>query len=62
MHKSRKTHARMPIAILGLIMVIGFCIYSWYTLSPDMTTRLMYSAVLVAAFALGMILFKNDKK
>ena len=61
-HKSRKTHARMPIAILGLIMVIGFCIYSWYTLSPDMTTRLMYSAVLVAAFALGMILFKNDKK
>jgi hypothetical protein len=60
-HKSRKAHARMPIAILGLIMVLGFCAYSWYTLNPLMSKRIAYTAVLVAAFIAGMLLYKKEK-
>jgi amino acid transporter len=49
------------ITIIGLTMAIGFCIYSWYTLSTDMGTRMLYSAVLAGAFAFGMFIFNNEK-
>ena len=56
---------KITLSILGLIMAIGFCSYSWYNLSnnPDFHTamieRLTYTAVLVAAFVVGMLLFNR---
>ena len=59
--KRNGNYGKIVLTILGLIMVIGFSAYSWYTLSPDMTTRLLYSAVLAVAFTLGMILYNNKQ-
>lgn len=52
---------KIAITIIGLLMAIGFCVYSWYTLSTDMNTRMIYSAVLAGAFAFGMFIFNNEK-
>lgn len=60
-HRKHKKRARILITILGLIMVVLFSAYSWYTLSTDMNERLLYSAVLIGAFALGMLLYKKEK-
>lgn len=52
---------KIAITLIGLLFALGFCMYSWYTLSPDMSTRMMYTAVLVGAVAFGMIIFNTKK-
>ncbi len=52
---------KKTVTIIGLVMAIGLCIYSWYTLSTEMSTRMLYSAVLAGAFAFGMFIFNNEK-
>ena len=59
--RKHKKYSRIPVTIIGLIMVILFSAYSWYTLSTNMNERLLYSAVLIAAFAVGMLLYKKEK-
>jgi basic amino acid/polyamine antiporter, APA family len=61
-HKRAASHFRIPLTILGIITVLGFSAYSWYMLGTDMTTRLAYSAVLLGAFILGMILYNRKEK
>ncbi len=64
----RKNTKKVVLAIIGLIMAILFSIYSWYILSnnPDfhaaMIERLTYTAVLMAAFIVGMLLFNRKDK
>ncbi len=61
-HKRKASHGRIPLTILGLIAVLGFIGYSWYTLSTDMSTRFAYTAVLIAAFTVGMVLYNRKEK
>lgn len=59
--RNKASTFKVAITIIGLLLAIGFCVYSWYTLSPHMSTRMMYSAVLASAIAFGMIIFNNKK-
>lgn len=52
---------KLTITIIGLLFAFGFCVYSWYTLGSDMSTRMLYTAVLVAAVAFGMFIFKKNQ-
>ena len=61
-HKRKASHGRIPLTILGLIAVLGFIIYSWYKLGPDIHTRLIYTAVLVVTFILGMMWYNRKEK
>jgi basic amino acid/polyamine antiporter, APA family len=49
------------ITALGLIIVVLFSIYSFYTLSPSMSERLLYTVVLIAAIVLAWLV-KNNKR
>ena len=60
--KRRNLYSKMPISILGLLLVLGFCIYSWLILSASMNERFLYTAILAVVFGIGMLLFNNDKK
>ncbi len=61
-HKRKNSHSKIPLTILGLLMVIGFSAYSWYSLGADMHTRFMYTAVLLVGFIAGMILYNRKEK
>jgi basic amino acid/polyamine antiporter, APA family len=54
--KRNRYHVKLPITILGFIMVLGFCAYSFYTLESP-----WYALVLVTVFVAGMLLYNKDK-
>lgn len=60
--RNKVSSYKLVITIIGMLLAIGFCAYSWYTLSSHMGTRMMYSAVLAGAIAFGMIIFNNKKQ
>jgi APA family basic amino acid/polyamine antiporter len=59
--KRRNHFSKLPITILGLIFLLGFCTYSFTKLGTTLTECFIYSLVLLAAFAIGMILFNRKQ-
>ena len=60
--KRRNQRAKLPITIIGLLAVLGFCAYSWFTLSLIMSERIIRTVIIAGAFILGMLLFNKEKK
>lgn len=58
----RRVNARskLPVTIIGIILVLILSGYMWYTLCPAMAERMMYTLILLSGFALGMALFKKE--
>jgi|ERR1700733_6059677 len=54
------THKKI-ITVLGLIMVALFSAYSFYTLSPLMSERILYALVLIATIGIAWLV-KNNKR
>jgi len=46
----------LAIGIVGLIALLGFIFYSWYTLAPTLGLRMAYSGIMFASLAAGLIL------
>jgi amino acid transporter len=57
--KRRKDIKIMLVGVLGLIAVSAFMGYSWYTLAPDMMDRMKYSAILLVALVIGVLIRKR---
>ncbi len=60
--RKMQTPAKMLITIIGIILVLGLSVYSWYTLCPSLAKRMVYTFVLLAAFGLGFLIFNNEKE
>ena len=55
------SHAKLPITIVGIILVLILAGYNWYTMCPAMAERMVYTLVLLSGFGIGMALFKKEK-
>jgi len=52
--RKRKLNSVLITGIIGLTALIGFIFYSWYTLAPDLPTRVAYSALLLTSLGIGL--------
>lgn len=59
--QKKNRSSKVGITVIALLLVLGLCGFLWVSISPLLSERFIYTAVLAGAFIAGMLIFNKKR-